>query len=307
MVRHVHSRAMAGPSEQVRSGRRLVVALLVAALGLLLTGCRQDQQSEPGLPVEVAGEVAQRPVVQFEAPLQVTEVETHEIVTGDGVELAEGDAVMLSFLAIDAITGEVVEDSYGHEPRILLLTADEAGTLYEDLVGRTEGSRLLRLEPGSMTRPDPVVIVYDILRTQAHGTELEPQDGLPTVEVGDDGIPTVSLPEEAPPTALTISPLIRGDGPQVQSGESVTVRYVQVAWSKGEVVEATWGPGTVPLTIPLVDRIPGLQDGLVDATVGSRVMLIIPPELADGTDTMVFVVDVLAVTRLAGSHTEGEG
>lgn len=288
--------------------RRAIAALLTALLALVLVGCRPEQEPvDPTASVEVAGDVGQRPVVSVETPLEITDVATREIVTGDGRELVEGEAVMLAYLALDAITGEVVEDSYGSEPRILLLTQDEAGPLYSELLGRTEGSRLLRLEPGSMTRPDPVVIVYDILYTEAHGTDIEAPADLPQVTDGEDGAPTVTIPDADPPSSLTITPLIRGDGQQVQAGESVTVRYVQAAWSSGEVLQSTWGPGSLPETIPLVDRIPGLQEGLVDTTVGSRVMLLVPPELADGTDTMVFVVDVLAVTSLSNGESEGAG
>lgn len=286
---------------------RALLALLAVLLGLTLAGCREAPVEDPMDAVQVAGEVGRRPVVQVDTPLQITEVQTEQIVTGTGPALEADDAVMLAYVALDAITGEVVEDSYGGEPRILPLTEDDAGPLYDDLVGTPQGSRLLRLEPGSMTRPDPVVIVYDVLYTEAHGTELESSDDLPQVERAADGTPTVTLPDADPPTSLTIAPLIRGDGAQVQSGESVTVRYLQIAWSSGDVLETTWGPGSLPVTIPLVDRIPGLQDGLVDATVGSQVLLVVPPEQADGTDTMVFVVDVLAVTSLAGSGEEGSG
>jgi peptidylprolyl isomerase len=288
--------------------RYLVLLLATLLVALALVGCRPEEEPEdPMDSVEVAGDIGQRPVVSVQTPLQVTEVATREIISGEGPELVDGSAVMLAYLALDAITGEVVEDSYGGEPRILLLTEDEAGPLYADLLGRTEGTRLLRLEPGSMTRPDPVVIVYDVLYTEAHGDALETSADLPQVTSAEDGTPAVAIPDGDPPNALTIAPLIRGDGQQVQAGESVTVRYVQVAWTSGEVLASTWGPGSLPETIPLVDRIPGLQDGLVDATVGSRVMLVVPPEQADGTDTMVFVVDVLAVTSLSNGESEGAG
>jgi len=170
---------------------RAVMAALVAVLALTLGGCREDPPADPLDHVEVAGAVGQRPVVQVDTPLKITEVETEELVTGEGRELTEDNAVMLAFLAVDAITGDVVEDSYGGEPRILLLTEDEAGPLYHELLGRTEGSRLLRLEPGSMTRPDPVVIVYDVLYTQAHGTELETPAG-----VGHDDLPFGEVVDE---------------------------------------------------------------------------------------------------------------
>ncbi len=78
-----------------------------------------------------------------------------------------------------------------------------------------------------------------------------------------------------------------------------------------------WGSGTV-FTV-LLDRrrraassigqeaIPGFDEGLIGQTVGSRVMLVIPPDKGygetgnaqagiAGTDTLVFVVDILAVS-----------
>ncbi|MFV0253668.1 MAG: FKBP-type peptidyl-prolyl cis-trans isomerase [Beutenbergiaceae bacterium] len=284
-------------------GRLLVVAAL-ALVGLLLGGCRPPDPPTGTDLVEVAGEVGGRPLVQFDLPLAITEISTDEIVTGAGAALEQGSTVMLSYLAIDAATGEVVDDNYGEQPRLLVLTQDQAGALYSDLLGRTEGSRLLRLEPGSMTRPDPVVIVYDILFTRAHGTALEIDPALPQVALQPDGSPVITIPDAEPPRALTIAQLIRGEGTQVQSGESVTVRFLQQAWSTGDVVESTWGEDSLPVTIPLVDRIPGLQEGLVDAAVGSQVLLVVPPDQADGTDTMVFVIDVLAVTTLS-DQSEG--
>ncbi|MFV0427556.1 MAG: FKBP-type peptidyl-prolyl cis-trans isomerase [Beutenbergiaceae bacterium] len=277
----------------------VLVAALLTLVGLVVTGCRAPDPPVGSDLVEVVGEVGARPVVQFEAPMAILDIDTTEIVTGDGAVLAEGSAVMLSYLAIDATTGDVVDTSYGNQPRVLLLTADQAGPLYEELLGRSEGTRLLRLEPGSLTRPDPVVIVYDILYTRAHGTAAEVNPILPQVELQADGSPVVTLPEGAPPNDLTIAPLIQGDGVQVRAGESVTVRFIQLAWSTGEVIESTWGEGSLPVTLPLVDRIPGLQDGLIDSVVGSQIMLVVPPDQADGTDTMVFVIDVLAVTALA--------
>ena len=296
------------PATFPRPAMRALAALLALLVVTVLAGCRQEPPpDDPADGVEVAGEVGSRPMVSLATPLQINEILTRELITGEGDVLAEGEAVMLSYIAFDAITGDVVEDSYGSEPRILLLTEDEAGTLHDELLGRTEGTRLLRLEPGSMTVPDPVVIVYDILPTEAIGAPLEAPATLPQVVVADDGSPTITLPEGSPPNSLTIAQLIRGEGPQVQAGESVTVRYVQMAWSTGEVLESTWGAGSVPVTIPLVDRIPGLQDGLVDAAVGSRVLLVVPPAQADGTDTMVFVVDVLAVTSKSDATPEGSG
>ncbi len=89
-------------------------------------------------------------------------------------------------------------------------------------------------------------------------------------------------------------------------GEFIVVQYVGVIWRTKKVFDSTWSRrqpyGT---TIGTGQVIEGWDKGLVGQTVGSRVLLVIPP--ADGygpvgdpsagikgTDTIVFAVDILA-------------
>ena len=278
--------------------RRASCAVLVLLAVLVVGGC-QTQEATTEADVTVGGTFSQRPQVSFDEPLTVPETTTEEVIHGDGTVLADGAAVMLAYLAIDAMTGEVIDDSFNNEAEAVLLTPDTAGPLYVELVGRPEGTRLLRLEVGTTTKPHPLVLVYDILHTRAWGEEIPPVEGVPTVTRDDTGAPTVTLPGTEPPADLVIVPLIRGTGPQVRPGQSVTVRYTSVSWSTGEVLDTIWGEGMAPTTIPFTGLIQGWQDGLVDETVGSEVMLVVPPDQAFGTDTLVYVIDVLAVTSPA--------
>ena len=91
----------------------------------------------------------------------------------------------------------------------------------------------------------------------------------------------------------------------------MVVQYVGALWRSGKgngtVFDASWKRGQ-PFSFVIGKKpsqvIPGWNKGLVGQTVGSRVMLVIPP--ADGygksgnsqagikgTDTLVFVVDIL--------------
>lgn len=283
--------------------RRTVLALSAASL-LTLVGCSEQDEEEAPPEIEVSGEFGTVPQITFEAPLEVGEPYTEEVISGDGAELTDDSAVMLAYRAVDATTGETVEQNFQNPPQVLLLSPDSAGLLYDELLGRREGTRLLRVEQGTEDRPTPLVLVYDILRTSAWGEELEPPQDGPQVSVGEDGEPEVQIPDEDPPAELQVVPLIRGEGPQVRSGQAVTVRYSTVSWSTGEVVDTLWGEGVMPTTIPFTGLIPGWQNGLVDEQVGSRVMLVTPPEQAYGTDTLVFVIDVLAVSSV--QDEEGE-
>lgn len=260
--------------------------------------------------MEVEGEFGTTPQVTFDAPLEISAPYTEEIISGDGVELRDDAALMLSYLAIDAVTGETIRENYQAPPEIMLL-GEDTGVLHEELLGRQEGSRLLRVELGIRDRPNPAVLVYDIRHTQAWGDPVDPPDDAPEetpqISVDDDGVPVIEVPDGDPPADLQVVPVLRGDGPQVRAGQSVTVRYSTVSWSTGEVTDTLWGEGMLPTTIPFTGLIPAWQNGLVDEQVGSRVMLITPPELAYGTDTLVFVIDVLAVSTQEDNGVDDDG
>jgi peptidylprolyl isomerase len=89
----------------------------------------------------------------------------------------------------------------------------------------------------------------------------------------------------------------------VQKGQTITTNYVGVFFKDGKEFDSSWNagqPASFPIGVGQV--IPGWDQGLVGVTVGSRVQLDIPAELAYGTKPaggrpagpLRFVVDVLA-------------
>jgi peptidylprolyl isomerase len=118
--------------------------------------------------------------------------------------------------------------------------------------------------------------------------------------------PTVTVPPGAPPTQLESKDLIVGTGKTAKDGDSVTVQYVGVSYSSGQVFDASWTDGS-PFTFALGEGqvIAGWDQGVVGMRVGGRRELIIPPALAYGAqspspkisanDTLIFVVDLLKV------------
>lgn len=287
--------------------RRAALGAIGAAAVGAAARCTDDQDAEPEAIslVDVDGEFAAYPQVRFPNPLEVRQAATRQIIEGEGARLDDGSPVMLSYLAVDAVTGETIDTNFDASPEIFLLNEENAGVLYTELLTLTEGSRMLRLELGTDERPNGAIVVYDVRHTAAWGTEVEPPDGAPEVRIDDDGAPVVVVPDTDPPTDLELIPLRRGDGAQVRPGEAVTVRYTTVSWSTGEVADTLWGEGLLPTTIPFTGLIPAWQNGLVDEQVGSRVMLITPPEQAFGTDNLVFVIDVLAVAPSPEGESEG--
>lgn len=132
---------------------------------------------------------------------------------------------------------------------------------------------------------------------------------VPTLPEGADpqlaSKPTVAAPSGTV-TQLAASTLIAGTGPAVASGQSIAVNYVGVSFTTGEEFDSSWKAGGQPFTFKLGQGgvIKGWDQGLVGVTVGSRVQLDIPSDLAYGDSpsagypagALRFVVDVLSAT-----------
>jgi peptidylprolyl isomerase len=104
-------------------------------------------------------------------------------------------------------------------------------------------------------------------------------------------------------TQLKVTPLITGTGPAAQAGQSITVNYVGVSCTTGAEFDASWKRSqTFDFQLGGGSVIKGWDEGLKGVTVGSRVQLDIPSNMAYGDDAssgrptgpLRFVVDVLA-------------
>jgi peptidylprolyl isomerase len=122
---------------------------------------------------------------------------------------------------------------------------------------------------------------------------------------GERTKPTVDVPKGPPPKKLEIKELIPGTGAVAKSGDEVTVQYVGVDYKTGKQFDASWDRGE-PFSFPLGanEVISGWDKGVEGMKVGGRRELIIPPNLAYGSQqvgpiapnsTLVFVIDLLAV------------
>ena len=102
-----------------------------------------------------------------------------------------------------------------------------------------------------------------------------------------------------------MQPLITGKGAKVSKGQTITVHYTGMIWGNGKEFDSSWQrkePDEVPDR-----RRPGhrrLGRGAGRRSVGTQLLLVIPPDKGygaggspqagiSGTDTLVFVVDIL--------------
>ena len=138
---------------------------------------------------------------------------------------------------------------------------------------------------------------------------------LPKVSGGFGETPTIEVPDAEPPDELVVKVLSEGDGPKVKAGEVLVADYLGVRWDGGETFDSSFDRGPAGFSIGTGAVIPGWDNGLVGVPVGSRVMLVTPPDEAYGDtppgepiqagDTLVFVVDILG-THGASETAKGE-
>jgi len=192
------------------------------------------------------------------------------------------------------------------------------------LVGVPVGSRVLVVLPPAagfqnvtstlptgVSKTDTALLVFDIKATFAgdagpSGAAVSAGGGgLPTVSSGT-GKPTITIPKSPAPTVDSSTTLIQGTGPATETGQELVVQYLGEIWATGKEFDSSWSRDMpAGFTIGVGDLIPAWDKDLVGVKVGSRVLLVVPP--ADGygsagqsdagispTDTLVFVVDVLA-------------
>jgi peptidylprolyl isomerase len=306
--------------------RSAVVVLLVvlsSAAAALVGVPSSGAAASPLVAVTVSTDVSTKPTVTFHKPFAVKKT-TDEVVTpGTGATLAKSQTITFDYLLVDGRTGKELETSYGKTPSSL--TIDKSKTLTQlvsSLTGQKVGSRLLvaiapkdgvakKLKTSSVKKTDTLLFVIDVktVRTplaRATGEPVAPVEGLPTVTLAADGKPTITVPAgAAAPTQLVSQTLIKGTGAAVAAGQTVTVHYTGVIWASGKQFDSSWDKGQpFDVVIGKGNVIAGWDEGLVGQTVGSQVLLVIPPDKGygttgqesagiSGTDTLVFVVDIL--------------
>jgi peptidylprolyl isomerase len=141
---------------------------------------------------------------------------------------------------------------------------------------------------------------------------------LPTASGTFASTASISIPSSGPPSSLKVIVVRRGHGPVVKKGQLLVADYVGKIWG-GKVFDSSFSRHVASaFPIGLGHVIPGWDTALVGAHAGSRLLLVIPPAEGygakgqpsagiKGTDTLVFVVDVIAsyskTATVAGAHT----
>ncbi|MDQ2649664.1 MAG: FKBP-type peptidyl-prolyl cis-trans isomerase [Actinomycetota bacterium] len=308
-------------------------AALFIALALVVTGCSSGSDDEPSDDpitessvaldgIKVGGGFGVAPTVEIDTPFTIESTTRDILVTGTGDEVTSGDTVTFHLMLVNGKDESVITNTFETQPAVVIANSELLAGIRKALLGTKVGSRVLVAissddgygplggDPASgIGEDDTLVLVADIINvrrplSRASGTAVTPPAGLPTVTADEQGRTSIVVPKTAPPTQLVVQPLIRGNGNAVESGQTVLIHYTGVIWGSGDEFDSSWANGS-PTEYKLDgDRFAAFNKGLVGQTVGSQVLLVVPP--ADGygeegapdagispTDTLVFVVDIL--------------
>jgi len=252
------------------------------------------------------------PSLTFDTPFTVGNVATRAINAGDGDTIEAGQNVALDYVVYAGADASQIYSTYdsGVPEVVSLVEGQVVADLYDALVGQQVGADLLYVYPDDSTEDGTAVIMAVTVASavtpleKAEGTAVEPAAGLPAVTLDETGKPSIDFADAGDmPTELVVQPLIEGEGAEVAEGDQVTVHYTGWLWD-GEQFDSSWDRGAAAsFTLSSGSLIDGWVQGLAGQTVGSQVLLVVPPELAYGEEesdsipansTLVFVVDILA-------------
>jgi FKBP-type peptidyl-prolyl cis-trans isomerase len=309
---------------------RRVVALFVLSLfaGLALAACSSSAPPSPNASVTAKGSFGSSPSVTIPKQKPTGTLAVKTLIQGTGPTITKSDLFLSNFTIYvwSGKTNKLLDSTYSSSPQVL--PASLLPGIQNAVTGKKVGSRVLAVLPPKegygtsgnsqlgVTGSDTLVFVMDLIQkyssgtVSASGTKVSSGGGdLPTVSAAQGSAPKVTIPKGVtPPTALVSKTLIKGSGPVVTKGEFVVAQYTGVNWRTGSVFDSSWQrslPYSFKIGATPSQVIPGWDQGLVGQTVGSRVLLVVPPKEAygsagqsqagiKGTDTLVFVVDIIS-------------
>ena len=287
--------------------------------------------SDGSFPVSVAGKLGEQPEVDFSSPLEVEETISEIVIEGQGEPVPDNTPVLLHLYLANGATGDKIGSSYESDsgsPVPTRLSSDAVfPAAYEALAGQPVGTRAavvarpedgygengmpqLGLEPGQ-----DLVVVVDLISAAPtdyprlpRGERQKAPAGLPKVETANGEVTGLdfSKASKKPPKGLKLYYLVKGDGKEIETPTFAAINYFGQVWGADAPFDQSFDSEPLVQPIGLGQLIQGWDQGLQGVPAGSRLLLSVPPAQGygaggqpsagiSGKDTLLFVIDVLAV------------
>jgi peptidylprolyl isomerase len=314
-----------------RRNRSLSTAAVAAVLvvgGLSACGDSKDDAKATALDQTTVsgGSETQAPKVEVKPkPLKVTETQTRVLEDGDGPVVKGDEIVSLKYVLLNGKDGSQLDTNFGKQTLGLNLGDQNLlPGIKKGVANQKVGSRLLVAMPPKdafgeqgnadikVAKDDTVVFLFDVVSAtkplkSAEGKAVNPPKDLPTAKVEEGKPATITIPKgQKPPKDTVAQVLIEGEGKKVEAGQTIRVSYTGALWKDGKNFDSSANApeGYFETVIGQKQVINAWDTQLVGKNVGSRVLLVVPPKdgygaagsppKISGTDTLVFVVDILA-------------
>lgn len=304
--------------------------LPIAVLALLapaLVACGDETPADPDSydrleAVTITGDVGSPPEVEWKGKMDAGDIESEAVVTGEGEELADGDSVLAHLWIGNGFTQQEAFSTYEEKQPQVLTVDGQLPPFLESVKGANLGTRLAVTasaeeafgETGNAAlgigNKDTVLVIVDLvsgIAEEPSGSRSPAPEWMPPIQF-KDGVPNGftydGVPE--PVDHLRKAVLLRGDGPKVKKGQTAVVRYVGEVFGGEKPFDENFSGAPFSVAVGAGQVIEGWDIALEGATVGTRMVIEVPPDLGygkkgnpdagiKGTDTLVFLIDVLGV------------
>lgn len=313
------------------------IPALLAVLGLTAVGlvgcaasggaaCARTTDSDPQVmdAITVTGDSASVPTVKVYTPFHADQSAFEDLSTGSGTPITtDNQLVVLDVALFSGVNGQpLVKTAYDGSDVGVFSVARWKQTLPglgDALQCATPGTRIaVALAPDGIAAQalpslglqegDSAVAVVDVRKTYLAAADGADQYndalGLPTVVRAPDGRPGIIVPDATAPTGLVVQTIKKGDGEVVTGEKPARLAYTGIAWGQKQPFATTWDGEAKSVDLSAMG--PGFAQAITGKTVGSQILVVIPPDQVgsgrtgapDGS-TLVYVVDILGIDAVA--------
>ena len=262
--------------------------------------------------ITATGTLGEKPKVSFKAPKTVDNNSYAVLQEGNGATIADGDRLCSQGIAISVKDGSELASTWEkNTPDCSTVVTSDTSQMTENYYKIFKSLKLNSTVAFGVNDSNSSGTSYLMVLTlvskskdlkKATGEKVAdiPAD-LPKVTLAKDGKPSIDMNGYKGSDSLISQDLIKGKGAVVKDTQSVVAHYT--GWLlDGTQFDSSWDRGQSS-AFSLDSVIKGWKQGLACHTVGSQVLLVVPPSLGYGNkdqekipanSTLVFVVDILA-------------
>ena len=270
--------------------------------------------------VTATGDPGKKPTVKFHTPMTVQDNTYAVLQQGNGATIKKGDRLCAQGIALNAKDGSQIMSTWEKNTPDCSIVVNKSSTntaYYDILKGQKVNTTMAFGVNDQNSSGTSYLMVLTIISrakalTRAEGKAVtDIPANLPKVTLASNGKPSLDLNGYKPDGKLVAQTLIKGDGAAVKATQTVDAQYSGwYADSNGTLhqFDSSWNRGS-SAQFSLSQVITGWKNGLTGQTIGSQVLLVIPPDQGygstDQTDsttgkvtipansTLYFVVDIL--------------